>query len=93
MELDFGTHLEEQMQRGVIPHGIVELIIGLGELEHRCGVEHYSVTKSTIKRIQRYVGLNSSRILYFYTRHYFITTKNRVIAIAKKPPHHTENSE
>ena len=93
MELDFGTHLEEQMQRGVMPHGIVELIIGFGELEHRCGVEHYSVTKSTIKRIQRYFGHNSSRILDFYTSHYAITIKNRVITVAKKRPHHTENSE
>ena len=93
MELDFGTHLEEQMQRGVIPHGIVELIIGFGELEHRCGVEHYSVTKSTIKRIRRYLGRNSSRILDFYTSHYSITTKNRVTTVAKKRPHHTENSE
>ena len=93
MELDFGTHLEEQMQRGVIPHGIVELIIGFGELEHRCGVEHYSVTKSTIKRIRRYLGRNSSCILDFYTSHYAITIKNRIITVAKKRPHHTENSE
>ena len=93
MELDFGTHLEEQMQRGVIPHGIVELIIGFGELEHRCGVEHYAATKSTIKRTQRYPGLNSSCILDFYTNHYAVTIKIRDITVAKKLPHHTENSE
>ena len=64
MELGFGPHLEK-MQREVMPRSIVEPMIGFGELEHRCGVEHYSVTKSTIKRIQRYLGHNSSRILDF----------------------------
>ena len=76
-----------------MPRSIVELMIDFGELEHRCGVEHYSVTKSTIKRIRRYLGRNSSRILDFYTSHYAITIKNCVITVAKKRPHHTENSE
>ena len=93
MELDFGPHLEEKKHRDVMPRSIVELMIDFGELEHRCGVEHYSVTKSTIKRIQRYLGHNSSRILDFYTSHYAITIKNWVITVAKKRPHHTENSE
>ena len=39
-----------------MPRGIVELILDFGELEHRCGVEHYAATKSTIKRTQRYPG-------------------------------------
>jgi len=87
MVSDFAPNFEKQIRRGVIPDGIVELIIGFGEHEHRCSVEHYSVTKSTIKRIQHYVGLNSSRILDFYSSHYAITIKNRVITIAIKPPH------
>ena len=93
MVSDFAPNFKKQIRRGVIPDGIVEPIIGFGELEHRCGVEHYSVTKSTIKRIQRYLGHNSSRILDFYTSHYAITIKNCVITVAKKRPHHTENSE
>ena len=76
-----------------MPRGIVEPMIDFGGPGHRCGVEHYAATKSTIKRIQRYLGHNSSRILDFYTSHYAITIKNWVITVAKKPPHHTENSE
>ena len=93
MELNFGPHLEKNSNGLSCRAASLKLIIGFGELEHRCGVEHYSVTKSTIKRIQRYLGHNSSRILDFYTSHYAITIKNWVITVAKKRPHHTENSE
>ena len=56
MELGFGPHLEEKKQRDVMPRSIVEPMIDFGELGHRCGVEHYSATKSTIKPNQHYLG-------------------------------------
>ena len=82
MELGFGPHLEEKKQRDVMPRGIVELMIDFGELGYRCGVEHYSATKSTIKRSQHYLRLKSSRIQDFYPNHYAITIKNQVITVA-----------
>ena len=82
MEPGFGPHLEEKKQRDVMPRGIIEPMINFGELGHRCGVEHYSASKSTIKRSQHYLRLKGSRTLDFYPNHHAITIKNRVITVA-----------
>ena len=65
-----------------MPRGIIEPMIIFGELGHRCGVEHYSASKSTIKRSQHYLRLKGSRTLAFYPNHYAITIKNWVITVA-----------
>ena len=82
MELGFSPHLEEKKQRDVMPRSIVEPMIDFGDLGHRCGVKHYSATKSTIKRNQHYLRFKSSRTLDFYPSHYAITIKNQVITVA-----------
>ena len=81
MELGFGPHLEEKKQRDVMPRSIVEPMIAFGELRHRCGVEHHTATKSTIKRNQHYLRFKSSRTLDFYPNQYAKTIKNRVITV------------
>ena len=82
MEPGFGPHLEETKQRDAMPRGIVEPMIDFGGPGHRCGVEHYAATKSTIKRSQHYLHLKSSRTRDFYPNHYAITIKNWVITVA-----------
>ena len=83
MELDSDTQVEKQMQRGGIPRGIVELIIRFGERQYSCGIERYAVTRRTIKRIRRYLGPDSGRILERYASLYAITIENRVVTVAR----------
>ncbi len=83
MELDFDPQVEKQMQRGGIPRGIVDLIIRFGERQHSCGIERYAVTRRTIKRIRRYLGPDSGRILERYASLYAITIENRVVTVAR----------